>query len=117
MLFQQLKNQVIALCKSRPAVQELLQLRAVLDTHIEDVIFRTSTIDDHLLQIRKLYTVCQVNHLRINLEKCEFLKTETDYPGFHIRDGRWKPRDQRMEPLINFDLTESLSKAEVVQKL
>ena len=85
-LFQELMNQVIALCKRQPAVEELLQRGGVLEAHIDDVIFGTITIDDHLLLLREFYTVCQENHLRIKLEKWEFLKTETDYLGFHIGD-------------------------------
>ena len=97
-LFQELMNQIIALCKRRPAVQELLQRGAVLEAHIDDVILGTNTIDDHLLLLREFYTVCQENHLRIKQEKCEFLKTETDYLGFHIGDGWWKPQDHKMKP-------------------
>ena len=51
-LFQELMNQIIALCKRRPAVQELLQRGAVLEAHIDDVILGTNTIDDHLLLLR-----------------------------------------------------------------
>ena len=116
-LFQELMNQIIALCKRRPAVQELLQCGAVLEAHMDDVILGTNTIDDHLLLLREFYTVCQENHLRIKLEKCEFLKTETDYLGFHIGDGWWKPQDHKMKPLMDFNLTDSMSKAEGVQKI
>ena len=116
-LFQELMNHVIALCKRPPAVQELLQGGAVLEAHIHDVILGTNTIDDHLLLLREFYTVCQENHLRIKLEKCEFLKTETDYLEFHIGDGWWKPQDQRMKFLMDFDLTDSIPKAERVQKI
>ena len=116
-LSQELMNQVIALSKRRPAVQELLQRGAVLEAHIDGVILGRNTIDDHHLLLREFYTVCQENHLRIKLEKCEFLNTETDYLGFHIGDGWWKPQDQKMKPLIDFDLTDSISKAEGVHKI
>ena len=116
-LFQDLVNQIIALCKRRPAVQELLQRGAVLEAHIDDVILGTNTIDDHLLLLREFYTVRPENHLRIKLQKCEFLKTETDYLGLHIGDGWWKPQDQKMKPLMDFDLKDSTSKAERVQKI
>ena len=86
-LFQELMNQVIPLCKQQPAVQELLQPGAVLEAHIHNVILGTNTIDARLLLLREFYTVCQENHLRMELEKCEFLKTEPDYLPFHIKDG------------------------------
>ena len=43
-LFQELMNQIIALCKPRSAVQELLQRGAVLEAHIDDVILGTNTM-------------------------------------------------------------------------
>ena len=116
-LIIELMNQVIALYKRRPAVPELLQRGAVLEAHIADVILGTNTIDDHLLLLRGFYTVCQENHLRNKLEKCGFLKTEIDYLGFHIRDGWWKLQDQKMKPLMDFDLANSISKAEGVRKI
>ena len=56
-LFQELMNQIIALCKGQPAVQELLRRGAVLEAHIDDVILGTTTIDDHLPLLREFYTV------------------------------------------------------------
>ena len=47
-LFQELMNQVISLCRQRPAVQELLKRGAVLGAHIDDVILGTNTIKNHL---------------------------------------------------------------------
>ena len=116
-LFRELMNQVIALCKRRPAVQELLQRGGVLVAHSNDVTLGTNTIDDHLLLFREFYTLCQENHPLIKLENCQFLKTETDYLGFHIGDGWWKPQDQKMKPLMDFDQTDSISKAERGQKI
>ena len=115
--FQELMNQVIALCKRQLAVEELLQRGAVLKAHIDDVILGTGTINDYLPLLREFYTVCQENHLRMKLENCEFLETKTDYLGFHIGDGWWKPQDQKMKPLMDFELTNSISKAEEVQEI
>ena len=52
-LFQDLMNQVMALCKRRWAVQELLQPGAALEAHIGDVILGTNNIDDHLLLLQE----------------------------------------------------------------
>ena len=51
--FHELMNQVIALCKQPPAVQEVLQCGAVWEAHMHDVILGTNTIDDHLLPSRE----------------------------------------------------------------
>ena len=100
-----------------PAVEKPPKRRAVLEAHIDDVILGTNTIEDHLILRQEFYAVCQEHHLRIKLEKCEFLKTETDYVGFQIGDGWWKPQDQKMKLLLDFDPTDSCSKAEGVQNI
>ena len=38
-------------------------------------------------QTTTLFTVCQENHLRINLEKCYFFKEEIEYFGFDVGYG------------------------------
>ena len=116
-LFRELMNQVIALRKQQLAVGGLLQRGAVLEADINNVILGTKTNDDHLLLLREFYTVCQENHLQMKLEKGQFLKTETDYLALHIGDGWWRPQDENLKPLIDFDLTDTISKAEGVQTI
>ena len=72
-LFQEMMSQVQCLIKKRPAVSELLTLGAVLEAHIDDVLLGTNSVEDHLVLLSKFFEVCQEQHLRIKLEKCEFL--------------------------------------------
>ena len=62
-LLQERMNQMIAMVKRRPAVQELLKFGALLGAHIDNVILGTNTMEDHLLLLEESYTVCQENHL------------------------------------------------------
>ena len=43
--------------------------------------------EDHILLLEDFFTVCQENHLRIKLEKCEFMREEMEYLGFGIAHG------------------------------
>ena len=52
--------------------------------HIDDVSLSTNTQEDHVLLLREFFIVCQGNHLRIKLEKCEFMKEEMEYLGLRI---------------------------------
>ena len=38
-------------------------------------------------------------HLRIKLNKCEFLRTEFEYLGFEIGHGWWRPSRKKVEAL------------------
>ena len=58
----------------------------------------TNTQEDHVLLLREFFIVCQENHLRINLEKCKFMKEEMEYLGFDVGYGLWKPAASEMQP-------------------
>ena len=55
---------------------ELISRGAEMEAHIDDVSLGTNTKEDHVLLLREFFIVCQENHLRIKLEKCEFMKEE-----------------------------------------
>ena len=58
-----------------------------MQAHIDDVSLGTSTEEDHVLLLLKVFIVCQGNHLRIKLEKCEFMKEVMDYLGLDVAYG------------------------------
>ena len=75
-------------------MQELISRGAEMEAHIDDVSLGTNTQEDHILPLREFFIVCQENHLRSKLEKCEFLKEEMQYLGFDVGYGWWKPVKQ-----------------------
>ena len=81
-LFQELMIKFLYILRRRPLVQELISRGAEMEAHIDDVSLGTNTKEDHVLLI-----VCQKHHLRIKLEKCEFMKEEMDYLGFDVGYG------------------------------
>ena len=52
----------------------------------------------------RVSTVCQENHLRSKLEKCQFLKEELEYLGFDVGYGWWKPAASKMQPLPDMQI-------------
>ena len=88
-LFQELMTKILYILRRRPLVQELISGGAEMEAHIGDVSLGTNTQEDHVLLLREFFNICQENHLRIKLEKCEFMKEEMDYFSFDVGYGSW----------------------------
>ena len=89
-LFQKLMNEIPYILRRRPLVQELVSRGAEMEAHMDDVSLGTNTQEDHILLLQEVLTICQENHLGIELEKCEFMREEMEYLGFNIGYGWWK---------------------------
>ena len=98
-LFQELMNKMLYILRRRPPVQELVSCGAEMEGHMDDVRLGTDTQEDHILLLQEFFTVCQENHLRIKLEKGEFMREEIEYLGFDVGYGWWKPAASKMQPL------------------
>ena len=96
-LFQGLMNQILYILRRRPLVQELISRGAEMEAHIDDVSLGTNTQEDHVIFLHEFFIVCQENHLRIKLEKCEFMKEEMEYLGYDVEYGWWKPAASKMQ--------------------
>ena len=109
-LFQELMNKILYILRRRPLVQELISRGAEMEAHIDDVSLGTNTQEDHVLLLREFFIVCQENHLAIKLEKCEFMKEEMEYLGFHVGYGWWKPAASKMQPLQDMQIRDDPKK-------
>ena len=81
-----------------------------MEAHIDDVSLGTNTKEDHVLLLGEFFIVCQENHLRIKLEKCEFMKEEMEYLGFDVGYGWWKPAASKMQPLQDMQIRDDPKK-------
>ena len=103
-LFQELMNKILYILRRRPLVQELISRGAEMEAHIDDVSLGTNTKEDHVLLPRERFIVCQENHLRIKLEKCEFMKEEMECLGFDVGYGWWRAAASKMQPLQDMQI-------------
>ena len=62
-----------------------------MQAHIDDVCLGTDTQGDHLILLGEFFAVCQENHTRLKLEKCEFMQETMQYLGFDVGYGWWTP--------------------------
>ena len=109
-LFQELMKKFLYIPRRRPLVQELVSPGAEMEAHIDDVSLGTNTQEDHILLLQELFTVCQENHLRIKLEKCEFMREEMEYLGFDVGYGWWKPAASKLQPLQDMQIRDDPKK-------
>ena len=109
-LFQELMNKILYILRRRPLVQELVSRGAEMEAHIDDVSLGTNTKEDHILLLQEFFTVCQENHLRIKLKKCEFMPEEMEYLGFDVGYGWCKPAESKMQPVQDMQIRDDPKK-------
>ena len=100
-LFQELMNKILSILQRRPKVQELISHGAQMEAHIDDVCLGTNTQEDHLILLSEFFAVCQENHTRYKLKKCEFMQETMQYLGFDFRYGWWTPAASKAKPLMD----------------
>ena len=86
-LFQELMNKIVSILGRRPKVQKLLSRGTQMEAHIDDLCLGTNTQEDHQILSGQFFAVCQENHTRLKLEKCEFMQETMQYLGFDV--GYW----------------------------
>ena len=75
-----------------------------MESDIDDVSFGTNTQEDHVLPLLEVFSACQESYLRIKLKKFKFMKVETEYLGFDVDYGWWKPAPSKMQPLQDMQI-------------
>ena len=100
-LFQELMNKMLSILRRRPKVQGLTSRGAQMEAHINDVCLGTNTQEDHLILLGDFSAVCQENHTRLRLEKCEFMQETMQFLGFDVGYGWWTPAASKAKPLMD----------------
>ena len=100
-LFQELMNKILSILCRRRVVQELISRGAQMEANIDNVWPGTNTQEDHLILLGEFFAVCQENHTRLKLEKCEFMQKTIQYLGFDIGYGWWTPAASKAKPLMD----------------
>ena len=60
-------------------------------TYIDDVLVHSPTVDDHFTHLDEALARLGANNLKVNLPKCEILKTSVSYLGFTISSSGISP--------------------------
>ena len=81
-----------------PWCRNLFFRRAEIEARIAGVTLGTNTQAGHILLLQDFLTFCQQNHLRIKLEKCEFMREVMEYLGFEVGMVGGKQLHRRCNP-------------------
>ena len=81
-----------------------------MEAHIEDVSLGTNTQEGHSLLLQHFSIICHENHLRLKLEKCEFICGEMEYLPSDVGYDWWKPAASKMEPVQDMQVCDDPKK-------
>ena len=74
------------------ALQKIQQRHgSVVTAYIDDIVIATEAIEDHNTRIKEAFECLRLAGFKIRAEKCDFMRTETEYLGRVVSAGGIKP--------------------------
>lgn len=78
-------------------VLEKLITSGKITVFIDDILISTETIEEHLDILSAVLSTLSDNHVKLQLQKCSFLKTTIDYLGYNITYNLIRPSDRHID--------------------
>lgn len=72
--------------------------------YLDDIIIFSTSLQEHMNSIRLIFARLQEANLKIQLDKSEFLKKETEFLGHIITTEGVKPNPKKIECVVNFPI-------------
>ena len=79
--------------------------------YIDDVIIYSKTFDEHISHLNDICRILKDARFRLNPEKCEIARTQTDYLGHQIANGEIRPSPHNIHGLLNTKLPQTPDEA------
>ena len=79
--------------------------------YIDDVIIYSKTFENHLEHLNEICQILKNARFRLNPEKCEIARTQTDYLGHRIAHGEIRPSPNNIRGLLNTQLPQTADEA------
>lgn len=71
---------------------------------MDDIIVFSTSLEEHLMSLRKVFAKLKEANLKLQLDKCEFLKKETEFLGHIITTEGIKPNPIKINAIKNFPI-------------
>jgi transposase InsO family protein len=79
--------------------------------YIDDVIIYSKTFNEHLSHLNDICRILKDARFRLNPEKCEIARTQTDYLGHQVTSGEIRPSPHNIHGLLNTKLPQTPDEA------
>ena len=91
-------------------MQELVSHGAQMGAKIDDLSLGTTTNKDPILPLQEFFAICQETHLRIKLQRREFMRDDMEHLGLDVGYGWLKPAASKMQPLQDMQIRDDAKK-------
>lgn len=71
-------------------------------TFMDDLLLPSSNVEDGLRILKKVLQLMRKSNLKLNLQKCTFLKSEVNYLGHVVSPNGIRPGDRKLDAVNNF---------------
>jgi len=75
--------------------------------YMDDIIVYSTSLEEHIMSLRKVFLKLREANLKLQLDKCEFLKKETEFLGHIITTDGIKPNPAKIKAVVNFPIPKS----------
>lgn len=72
--------------------------------YLDDILIFSTSLPEHISSIRKIFQVLQKHNLKVQFDKCSFLKKETEFLGHVLTDEGMKPNPEKIKCIQEFPL-------------
>jgi len=72
--------------------------------YLDDIIIFSTSLQEHLQALCQVLQKLKEANLKIQLDKCEFLKKETEFLGHIVTQNGIKPNPNKIQAIINFPI-------------
>lgn len=70
--------------------------------YLDDIVIYANSIQDHEIKLRNIFERLDKNNLKLQLDKCEFMRKEVAYLGHVITENGVKPNPDKIQVIKNF---------------
>lgn len=79
-------------------------LSDICTVYLDDIIIFSTSLDEHILNLRKVFDRLRETNFKIQLDKSEFLKQETNYLGHVITRDGIMPNPDKIKAILKFPI-------------
>lgn len=72
--------------------------------YLDDILIFSTSLQEHLVAIRKIFEKLAEHNLKIQVDKCSFLKKETEYLGHVLTSEGMKPNPNKTKCIQEYKL-------------